>query len=82
METGKLVWKVGDRTGQRPAGDGPAGLPGRAGPRSPRVRPPRGRRKAAAPADVKHTTETLLADCFFLGPPLPLGGKLYLVVEK
>ena len=31
---------------------------------------------------VKETTETLLADCFFLGPPLPLAGKLYVVIEK
>ncbi len=23
-----------------------------------------------------------LADCFFLGPPLPLGGKLYVLIEK
>jgi outer membrane protein assembly factor BamB/tetratricopeptide (TPR) repeat protein len=24
----------------------------------------------------------LFADCYFLGPPLPLGGKLYLLIEK
>jgi outer membrane protein assembly factor BamB len=24
----------------------------------------------------------LLSDCYFLGPPLPLGGKLYLLVDK
>lgn len=57
LETGKLMWKIGERTpnaGNQPAGGAP----------------------------VRETTETLLADCLFLGPPLPLGGKLYIVIEK
>jgi outer membrane protein assembly factor BamB/tetratricopeptide (TPR) repeat protein len=81
METGKLVWKVGDRTGNAPPTMVRPGFPG--GPVPPPAAP--GTPPAAPPGpapEVKHTTETLLADCFFLGPPLPLGGKLYLVVEK
>ncbi|WP_020470292.1 outer membrane protein assembly factor BamB family protein [Zavarzinella formosa] len=58
METGKVVWKIGERT------------------------PNAGNTPAAGNAPLKETTETLLADCLFLGPPLPLGGKLYVVVEK
>ena len=57
LETGKLVWKIGEKTPNAPAAPG-GGAP------------------------VRETTETLLADCLFLGPPLALGGKLYLVVEK
>lgn len=59
LETGKRIWKLGERTPN-------AGNTG--------AQPP------AAP--VKETAETLLADCLFLGPPLPLGGKLYVVIEK
>ena len=81
METGKLKWKVGDRTqncagGQAgPAFGGPvAGRPRRAG------RTGAGRSRSGR--TVKETTETLLSDCFFLGPPMPLAGKLYVVIEK
>ncbi|HKB05666.1 MAG TPA: PQQ-binding-like beta-propeller repeat protein, partial [Gemmataceae bacterium] len=81
METGKLMWKVGDRTGNAPPQMVRPGFPG--GPVPPPAAPGAPPAAPAAPAaEVKHTTETLLADCFFLGPPLPLGGKLYLVVEK
>ena len=83
LETGKLKWKVGERTQEhrtrprRPAS--PA-----AGPVT--IDPLTGRPKAppVAPVNpaVKETTETLLSDCFFLGPPLPLAGKLYVVIEK
>ncbi len=58
LETGKLVWKIGERT------------------------PNAGATPAPGAAPIKETTETLLADCLFLGPPLPLGGKLYAVIEK
>lgn len=86
IETGKLIWKVGDRTPgavTRPVGRG--GFPG-GGPVA--IDVPAGtvqpQPKAEVPpgAPVKETTETLLSDCFFLGPPLPLSGKLYVVVEK
>ena len=78
-----MMWKVGERTqAARPAGSAPG--PGSAG-RWPSTRatgqPAPARRRPAKPA-VKETTETLLADCFFLGPPLPLAGKLYVVIEK
>lgn len=40
-------------------------------------------KKAAAPGEEeKETSQTLLADAFFLGAPMPLGGKLYCVIEK
>lgn len=40
-------------------------------------------KKAAAPGEEeKETAQSLLSDAFFLGPPLPMGGKLYVVVEK
>jgi outer membrane protein assembly factor BamB/tetratricopeptide (TPR) repeat protein len=89
METGKLKWKIGDRThtGTPVAGPGfpggppvppvavgPGGGPGTGG-SGPGPGP-------GGPAPIKETTETLLSDCFFLGPPLPLAGKLYVVVEK
>lgn len=34
-----------------------------------------------APAGIE-TAATLLSDACFLGPPLPLGGKLYVMIEK
>src|SRR5262245_4076998 len=81
METGKLKWKIGERTQTgTPAIDprfGGPGLPG--GP--PGGGPGPGVPEPVKPA-IKETTETLLADCFFLGPPLPLAGKLYVVIEK
>lgn len=80
MESGKLKWKVGDRVNTTvtanpnfPGGFVKPGLPG--GPAVPEPVVP------VAPA-IKETTESLLADCFFMGPPLPLAGKLYVVVEK
>ncbi len=40
-------------------------------------------KRAPAPGeDEKETAQTLLADAYFLGAPLPLRGKLYVVVEK
>jgi outer membrane protein assembly factor BamB len=40
-------------------------------------------RRAPDPGEEeKETAATLLADAFFLGAPLPMGGKLYVVVEK
>jgi len=43
----------------------------------------RGNKPAAVPGEVeKETAQTLLSDCHFLGAPLPLGGKLYVVIEK
>ena len=33
-------------------------------------------------AEEKETAYSLLSDTFFLGAPLPLGGKLYVVIEK
>jgi outer membrane protein assembly factor BamB len=53
LETGKLMWKAGGRTG--------------------------GSRKENAGPE---TAATLLNDACFLGPPLPLGGKLYVMIEK
>lgn len=32
--------------------------------------------------EEKETSQTLLADGYFLGAPLPMGGKLYAVIEK
>lgn len=43
---------------------------------------PTNRRAQEPGEDEKETAATLLADAFFLGAPLPLGGKLYVVVEK
>jgi outer membrane protein assembly factor BamB/tetratricopeptide (TPR) repeat protein len=82
LETGKLIWKVGERTGAAtPAVMRGPGFPG--GPAVPVAPGSGGPAAPAAPAEtVKHTAETLLSDCFFLGPPLPLAGKLYVVVEK
>ena len=82
METGKLMWKVGDRTQTgNPAFSGPGGFGGPVAidPATGQPKPPPA--EAVKPL-VKETTETLLADCFFLGPPLPLAGKLYVVIEK
>lgn len=85
METGKLKWKVGDRTQTGPVaggpgtGFGPGGGPVAIDPATGQPVPPK--TQPAKPA-VKETTETLLSDCFFLGPPLPLAGKLYVVIEK
>jgi outer membrane protein assembly factor BamB/tetratricopeptide (TPR) repeat protein len=82
METGKLVWKVGERTQNGPVAFGPGGGPFA----PPAIGPGGGPAPPAAPEankpPVKETTETLLSDCFFLGPPLPLAGKLYVVIEK
>jgi outer membrane protein assembly factor BamB len=40
-------------------------------------------KKPAAPGEEeKETSATLLADAYFLGAPMPLGGKLYVVIEK
>lgn len=40
-------------------------------------------KKAPVPGEVeKETSESLLSDAFFLGAPLPLAGKIYLVIEK
>ncbi|HVK11419.1 MAG TPA: PQQ-binding-like beta-propeller repeat protein, partial [Gemmataceae bacterium] len=77
LETGKLMWKLGESTPNarrpslNPEFDGFA-PPGRPAPKAPVVEPP----------PVKQTSETFLADALFLGPPLPLAGKLYVVVEK
>ena len=41
--------------------------------------------KKSAPVpgeEEKETAQSLLADAYFLGAPLPLGGKLYVVIEK
>jgi outer membrane protein assembly factor BamB/tetratricopeptide (TPR) repeat protein len=83
LETGKLVWKIGDRTQGGPPG-GFAGGPGFGGPVAidPRTGQPVPPKEEAPKAPVKETTETLLSDCFFLGPPLPLAGKLYVAIEK
>lgn len=79
MESGKLKWKVGDRVSTAVTSNPnfPGGLvkPGVGGPAVPEPVAPVG------PA-IKETTENLLADCFFMGPPLPLAGKLYVVIEK
>ncbi len=32
--------------------------------------------------DPAKTDKDLLQECYFLGPPLPLGGKLYVLIEK
>jgi outer membrane protein assembly factor BamB/tetratricopeptide (TPR) repeat protein len=84
IETGKLMWKVGEKTldNNRNLG-GPGGF---GGPVPVAIDPATGQPKPP-PAEVvkpavKETTETLLSDCFFLGPPLPLAGKLYVVIEK
>jgi outer membrane protein assembly factor BamB/tetratricopeptide (TPR) repeat protein len=84
LETGKLKWKVGDRTHTAPASSTTGG---RFGPGTPVAIDPATGRPVAEPKapvrpNVKETTETLLSDCFFLGPPLPLAGKLYVVIEK
>ena len=73
LETGKLVWKVGERTQNAPV---------MMGPRFGGPVPVQPKKEEAPKPAVKETTETLLADCFFLGPPLPLAGKLYVVIEK
>jgi len=41
-------------------------------------------RKSAPPpgSEEKETAASLLSDAFFLGAPMPLGGKLYVVIEK
>jgi outer membrane protein assembly factor BamB len=36
----------------------------------------------SAPGEARGGGRDFLHDCFFLGPPLPLGGKLYAVVQK
>ncbi len=82
METGKLKWKIGDHTQNAPVSVGTGfggGGPVAIDPRTGRPVPPKA--EPVKPA-VKETTETLLSDCFFLGPPLPLAGKLYVVIEK
>ena len=78
LETGKLMWKLGERSpnAPRPGTNDPrfGGFDGGPVP-APKAAVPE-------PAPVKHTSETFLADALFLGPPLPLAGKLYVVVEK
>ena len=78
LETGKLMWKLGERSPNAPR-------PGFNDPRFGGLEPPGGPPPKAAvvePPPVKQTSETFLADALFLGPPLPLAGKLYVVVEK
>lgn len=82
LETGKLVWKVGERTQSGPPGGMVGGrFPGAPVPIDPATGQPVQPKEEVKPV-VKETTETLLADCFFLGPPLPLAGKLYVPIEK
>ena len=41
------------------------------------------RKAPPAPGEeVIETAQTLLSDCYFLGSPMPLAGKLYVVIEK
>jgi outer membrane protein assembly factor BamB/tetratricopeptide (TPR) repeat protein len=84
LATGQVRWEVG---GPRGTG-GPGGTGGRSGPPAPRVPRPRpgpldnrlGSLTAAVPR--KEPPADPLADAFFLGPPLPLGGDLFALVEK
>lgn len=79
LETGKLVWTLGERTEHgRTTFTGPGGPVAIDAATGRPVEPKKETPKPQGP----ETTESLLADCFFLGAPLPLAGKLYLVIEK
>jgi outer membrane protein assembly factor BamB len=43
---------------------------------------PRVRKNLQPGEDAPETPETILGDALFLGPPLPINGKLYVVLEK
>ena len=90
LETGKLFWKAG---GRRKI-ENKEMVPG-APPRDPNLKPgvpapgapgpnnvPALPGQAAPAEDEVETSQSLLTDAYFLGAPLPLNGKLYVVIEK
>jgi outer membrane protein assembly factor BamB len=85
LETGKLRWEVGGSRGT--GGSGGAG--GRSGPPAPRrPGPPPGAidnnrpGSSTAAGPRREPPADPLADAFFLGPPLPLDGDLFALIEK
>jgi len=46
------------------------------------IRTPGGSKAREPKPQAKEEARTFFADCHFLGAPMPLGGKLYVVVEK
>jgi outer membrane protein assembly factor BamB len=78
LEVGKLAWKAGGRRKAEgfPRVFQPAPVP--VGP----VPAPAPAVRAAPKDDEPETAVSLLTDAYFLGAPLPLDGKLYVVIEK
>jgi outer membrane protein assembly factor BamB len=77
LETGKLVWTLGGRGNSQALN--PPVQPRRVINGPPQPAPP-----APEPDDKRDTLNSAadLTDTFFLGPPLPLSGKLYQLAEK
>lgn len=74
MQTGKVSWELG-RLPLPPRPEGVVGAP----PPAPLPIPPR---LSDDEADKTTSAFQICVDAVFLGPPLPLNGKLYVVVEQ
>lgn len=75
LESGKREWKLGERLAPTPRVNEGVMRPFDGTGVAPKI-------DTAPPPVVKKNAENFLADAIFLGPPLPLAGKLYVVVEK
>ncbi|HEV3142516.1 MAG TPA: hypothetical protein VGZ47_01375, partial [Gemmataceae bacterium] len=95
LETGSLYWEIGDYkfSNKSPVAFGPGlrqqaivpgGIPGAPkAPEAPKEEPPKPFvvPQLAGKAEFVNAYDELI-DSYFLGPPLPLGGKIYLLVEN
>jgi outer membrane protein assembly factor BamB len=92
LETGSLVWEIGGRKQGskfpviqnpnmgRPVPVGPDGKPIVVKPKEEEIKPIVPPKDVPQRADFVNAADELL-DTFFLGPPLPIGGKIYVLVE-